>query len=68
MIVSIPFVVAEVAIGVVSLLMGRLRIPPLIGAGTAVDMTILLMGLGFAVLSAPTKSAVAYATNKQKSR
>ncbi len=42
---SVPFVVAEVATGVVSLVTGFLSIPPLVGPGTAVDLTILIAGV-----------------------
>jgi subtilase family serine protease len=49
-ITSLPFVLAEAATGVVSLLTGQLSIPPLVGAGTAVDSTILLAGMVTAIL------------------
>jgi len=49
MIVSMPFVLAEAATGVVSFLTGQLSIPPLLGIGTAVDLAILLVGLAVAV-------------------
>ena len=50
MLTSIPFVLAEAATGVVSFLTGQLSIPPLIGAGTAVDLAILLAGIVVAIL------------------
>lgn len=40
-----PFVLAEAATGVVSFLTGHLSIPPLLGAGSAVDLSILIAGL-----------------------
>lgn len=43
---ALPFVVLEGATGVLSLLTGLLSIPPLLGAGTAVDVGILLTGIG----------------------
>jgi len=51
-ITSLPFVIAEAVTGVVSFLTGQLSIPPLLGIGTAVDLTILLAGLAVAVLRA----------------
>jgi len=45
MITSLPFVIAEAATGIVSLLTGELSMPPLLGMGTAVDVSILVMGL-----------------------
>ncbi len=44
-----PFVTAEAATGVVALLTGLLAIPPLLGIGTAVDLTILVAGTVVAV-------------------
>ena len=49
-IASMPFVVAEAATGVVSFLTEHLSIPPLVGAGTAVDLAILLAGIVTAIL------------------
>ena len=49
-VVSIPFVLAEAATGVLSFFTGQLSIPPLVGAGTAVDLAILLVGLVVAIL------------------
>ena len=40
----LPFVVAEAGTGVLSLITGLLAIPPLLGAGTAVDIGILAVG------------------------
>ena len=49
-IASLPFVLAEVATGVVSFATGLLAIPPLLGPGTAVNMGILIAGLAVAVV------------------
>ena len=49
-ITSLPFVLAETATGILSIATGELRIPPLIGIGTAVDLVILLFGLATAVV------------------
>lgn len=43
--VSIPFVFAEIVTGIVSHFTGGLSIPPLIGIGTVVDVSVLLAGL-----------------------
>jgi putative flippase GtrA len=43
--VVLPFVMAELATGVVSFLTGALSVPPLLGAGMAVDLGILLAGV-----------------------
>jgi len=51
-ITSMPFAVAEAATGVLSLLTGHLSIPPVVGAGTAVDVAILVSGLLITVLRA----------------
>ncbi len=51
-ITSLPFVLAEAATGVVSFFTGELRIPPYFGVGMAVDLVILLVGLGVAILTA----------------
>jgi PKD repeat protein len=51
-IVTVPFILAESATGVVSLLTGWLSIPPAVGIGTIVDLIILLAGLGVAILRA----------------
>jgi hypothetical protein len=50
--VSMPFVLAEAATGVLSLLTGQLSIPPPVGAGTAIDLAILVSGLAVIVLRA----------------
>jgi hypothetical protein len=42
---SLPFVVAEAATGIVSHLYGVLTIPPILGLGTVVDLGILLGGI-----------------------
>jgi hypothetical protein len=46
---ALPFVVAEVGTGVVSILTGQLAIPPLLGAGTTVDLAILVAGIAASV-------------------
>jgi len=46
---ALPFVLLEVATGVVSLFTGLLSIPPVLGIGTAVDSAILVAGLAVAV-------------------
>ncbi len=48
-ITSLPFILAEAATGVVSFLNGELKIPPMIGVGTAADFAILLVGLAVAI-------------------
>jgi len=45
---SLPFVLAEVATGVVSFATGLLSVPPVIGIGTA-DVGILVAGIAVAV-------------------
>jgi parallel beta-helix repeat protein len=42
---SVPFIIAETITGIVSLFTGILSIPPTIGAGTLVDMAVLITGL-----------------------
>jgi len=49
-ITSIPFVIAEATTGAVSLLTGQLSIPPLLGAGTAIDVMILVIGIATAIV------------------
>ncbi len=56
MLMTMPFVLAEAATGVVSLITGTLSIPPLVGTGTAVDLMILLAGTVTAVLRVSTKT------------
>jgi hypothetical protein len=51
-ITSMPFVLAEVGTGVVSLLTGQLSIPPLIGVGTVVVLSILIAGMCVVLLRA----------------
>jgi hypothetical protein len=53
---SLPFVTAEAITGIVSHLTGQLSIPPIIGAGTAVDLTILLLGILFPLIRFAHKS------------
>jgi len=58
---ALPFVAAEVATGVLSLLTGLLAVPPLLGAGTAVDAGILIVGVALAVYrvrSRPSRETV----------
>jgi hypothetical protein len=43
---SLPFFLAEAVTGVVSFATGQLSIPPLFEAGTIIDLTILMAGLG----------------------
>ncbi len=47
---SLPFVAGEVATGAGSFVTGLLSIPPLLGAGTAVDAGILATGLAVAIV------------------
>jgi PKD repeat protein len=54
--VSMPFILAEVATGAVSFLTGQLSMPPAVGMGTAVDLAILLAGLAVAMLRALRKT------------
>ncbi len=42
---SLPCVLAEVGTGILSFATGELKIPPMIGIGTAADSAILAMGL-----------------------
>lgn len=44
-----PFLIAEVATGVISFVSGQLSIPPVLGLGTAVDVAILAAGLAVSV-------------------
>ena len=48
-VISLPFIIAEAVTGVASFLTGELKIPPTFGVGTAVDVTILLIGLAVAI-------------------
>ena len=57
MITSMPFVLAEACTGIVSLLTGWLRVPPLLGVGMAVDLAILLAGIVVAVLRVRTRES-----------
>jgi subtilase family serine protease len=50
MFTSMPFVLAEAATGVVSLLTGLLSIPPVIELGMLVDAAILVAGVGVAIM------------------
>ena len=47
---SLPFVVGEIATGVWSALTRQLMIPPLLGAGTIVDLAIFAIGMVVALL------------------
>jgi hypothetical protein len=44
---SMIFMIAEAVTGIVSFFTGALSIPPILGLGTAVDVTILILGLLF---------------------
>jgi len=55
-ITSLPFVLAEAATGILSLAVEPLRIPPMIGWGTGVDLLILVGGLVLAILRLPRKA------------
>ena len=44
-ITTVPFKLAEALTGIFSLATGRLSIPPMIGAGTLLDVAILIIGL-----------------------
>jgi len=48
-ITSLPFVVAEAVTGILSSATGELEIPPYVGIGTAIDLIILLAGLGIVI-------------------
>jgi len=47
---QLPFVLAETIRGTASLLTGWLPMPPVVGAGTAIDLAIPLAGIDLAVL------------------
>jgi len=51
LIVVLPFVIAEIITGVVSLFTGLLTVPPLLGAGMILDTLILLLGLSVFVIA-----------------
>jgi len=51
---ALPFVAGEAATGVVSLLTGHLAIPPVFGAGMAVDSVILITGISVSLHRART--------------
>jgi len=57
MFTSLPFSIAEAGTGIVSLLTGQLSMPPIIGLGTGVDLTILLGGLLFLTLRSLRKDS-----------
>jgi hypothetical protein len=42
---SLPFVIAEILTGIVSLITGLLSVPPLLGLGMAVDLVIIILGI-----------------------
>ncbi len=44
-ITSLPFALAEAATGITSYLTGQLSIPPALGIGTAIDLSILVSGM-----------------------
>jgi len=49
---ALPFATAEAVTGLLSLATGVLSIPPVLGLGTAVDVSILSIGLAVAMLNA----------------
>ncbi len=49
-ITSLPFILTEAFTGTVSFLTGELKIPPYLGAGTAIDLIIIFAGLAVAAL------------------
>jgi hypothetical protein len=51
-ITSIPFFLAEAGTGIVSLLTGQLSVPPLVGAGTVIDLLIFIIGMCVVLLRA----------------
>ena len=59
LLVVVPFVAAEGATGVVSLTTGLLAIPPLLGAGTAMDLAILVAGVAVSLLRIWTRPSSA---------
>jgi len=65
---SMPFVVAEAATGIASLLTGQLSMPPMVGVGTALDLAILLAGLAVAILRVRTKPSEVEKTNTPQNR
>jgi hypothetical protein len=60
-ITSLPFVLAEAGTGIVSMPTGQLSIPPLVGAGTIVDLSILIAGI--CVVLRRARRPVSLATN-----
>ena len=46
-VISLPFVVAEAATGLLSLFIESLRVPPILGLGMGVDCAILAFGIAF---------------------
>jgi hypothetical protein len=55
-ITSLPFVLLEAATGTISSLTGSLSIPPLLGAGAAIDLAILLSALAVALVRATRRT------------
>jgi len=53
----LPFVVAEGATGAVSLFTGLLAVPPLLGAGTAMDLAILVAGVVVSLFRIRTRTS-----------
>jgi len=51
-ITSMPFVLTEAGTGILSLLTGQLSIPPLVEAGSVVDLSILIAGMCVVLLRA----------------
>jgi hypothetical protein len=46
----LPFIIAEIATGLISLFTGLLSVPPILGLGMLVDMFILILGLIVCIL------------------
>jgi hypothetical protein len=65
MLTSMPFILAEAATGAVSLATGLLSIPPLLGAGSAVDAAILVAGLVIAGVRALREKPPHVAGNRE---
>ncbi len=55
-ITSLPFVLAEAGTGILSFATDELRIPPFVGVGMAIDLTILFSGLAVALVRATRKT------------
>jgi hypothetical protein len=60
----LPFAVAEGTTGVLSLMTGLLAIPPLVGAGTAIDLTILVTGVAVSLFRVRTQKSSGLSSRK----